>query len=100
MWLEFDFVLVLDDATGLNFRQRERLSQDFFAASLFDYFLERLALEIDEGAVRADGPSAKIPDLARLLAEGNLHVSVLHAFLGEDLGAEVLGDRLPVGVDI
>ena len=86
-------VLILDDAARRDIRQSEGLRQHLQPALFYDCFVERLALEINDAAVRPDCP--RLPafsDARHALRVGNFNVAVLGACLRKDFYPYVLGN--------
>jgi hypothetical protein len=90
-------VLVLNNAAGLNVGESESFCEEFFAAALFDDFFERLAFEIHDRTVGADGARMNAFDIAGFLHKRDFDVGLIGALLGEDLDAHIFDDGGTVG---
>src|SRR6202790_4248147 len=89
VFAEVSSVVVLENAADLNVGQSEGLGHVFHAAGLDDRFVESLAVEVDDGAVRFNGAGVNVDDAALFLQERDFDVAVLSTFLGQNLDAEI-----------
>jgi len=82
-------VVILDDAAHLHVRQHDDFGRIFKALGLDDHLIDRLALEIGDRAIWADGARLDAMHILVPVEKRNLHVGVLAPFFGEDLDADV-----------
>ena len=86
-----DVVAIFDDAADLHVRQREGLGDETNPADFHDDFVEGLAVERRDGAVRPDRPRLDVVDVGEKRDVRHFDVPVLLPLLGQNLDAEVVG---------
>ncbi|HKS82530.1 MAG TPA: hypothetical protein VJR23_13585 [Candidatus Acidoferrales bacterium] len=87
------FVAVFNDASRGDIGQSKRLRQDLQAPAFYYNLVKRLALKLDNAAIRTNRPCPKVVDAAEALCVGNFNIAVLRPGLSENLDAHVFEYR-------
>src|SRR6266498_253962 len=88
--LELDRVVVLDNATHLDVRERKGLSIVFRATVLEDGLVHNVAFKIRDRPIRMDRSRSYGLDFFKLPRERNFNVRVFAACLGEYLDSKIV----------